>query len=603
MNNPISDIPEYIKIFQSYLGKRIYIILALTVFAGISEGFGILMLLPLFQGLDSISETQLQTEQPQALSIVNDMLSYLNLDNSITALLVIISITFLFKGILTFISLAYSARLRGRFLRILKENMFNSITQIEYIYYSGRDTGNLINTINEQVNRSMQSFYYLSLLGAQLLNSIIYLSLALFVSWRFGLMAITSGILLVLIFKFINIYVRNISRNLASENGHLSKLLIQTLQGFKYIISTNQIHKLKENINSSIYRLSNFQVQTGTAAALTNAIREPIAVFFIMIIVIIQMVYLEEPIGPMMVAIVFFHRGLSSVVMTQQNWQSCLEFIGSMELVNAEFVLLNKNKENNGLIKAEVLSKNITLNNVHYKYSQNSDNVICGLNLEIPVRTSIAFVGESGSGKSTLADLLTLMLKPDKGNVIIDGLESSKIDLPSWRNQIGYVSQEAIVFDDTIANNICLWIDNPRINTKLFSEIKAAAKEANLHEFIESLPDGYYTDVGDRGVRLSGGQRQRLFIARELFRRPNLLILDEATSALDSESEKAIQISIDALKGKMTIIIIAHRLSTITNVDNIFVLNKGLIAEQGSFEELRNKSDSLFSKLVSLQEL
>ena len=603
MNNPISDIPEYVKIFQSYLGKRIYIILALTVFAGISEGFGILMLLPLFQGLDSISETQLQTEQPQALSIVNDMLSYLNLDNSITALLVIISITFLFKGILTFISLAYSARLRGRFLRILKENMFNSITQIEYIYYSGRDTGNLINTINEQVNRSMQSFYYLSLLGAQLLNSIIYLSLALFVSWRFGLMAITSGILLVLIFKFINIYVRNISRNLASENGHLSKLLIQTLQGFKYIISTNQIHKLKENINSSIYRLSNFQVQTGTAAALTNAIREPIAVFFIMIIVIIQMVYLEEPIGPMMVAIVFFHRGLSSVVMTQQNWQSCLEFIGSMELVNAEFVLLNKNKENNGLIKAEVLSKNITLNNVHYKYSQNSDNVICGLNLEIPVRTSIAFVGESGSGKSTLADLLTLMLKPDKGNVIIDGLESSKIDLPSWRNQIGYVSQEAIVFDDTIANNICLWIDNPRINTKLFSEIKAAAKEANLHEFIESLPDGYYTDVGDRGVRLSGGQRQRLFIARELFRRPNLLILDEATSALDSESEKAIQISIDALKGKMTIIIIAHRLSTITNVDNIFVLNKGLIAEQGSFEELRNKSDSLFSKLVSLQEL
>ena len=603
MNNPISDIPEYIKIFQSYLGKRIYIILALTVFAGISEGFGILMLLPLFQGLDSISETQLQTEQPQALSIVNDMLSYLNLDNSITALLVIISITFLFKGILTFISLAYSARLRGRFLRILKENMFNSITQIEYIYYSGRDTGNLINTINEQVNRSMQSFYYLSLLGAQLLNSIIYLSLALFVSWRFGLMAITSGILLVLIFKFINIYVRNISRNLASENGHLSKLLIQTLQGFKYIISTNQIHKLKENINSSIYRLSNFQVQTGTAAALTNAIREPIAVFFIMIIVIIQMVYLEEPIGPMMVAIVFFHRGLSSVVMTQQNWQSCLEFIGSMELVNAEFVLLNKNKENNGLIKAEVLSKNITLNNVHYKYSQNSDNVICGLNLEIPVRTSIAFVGESGSGKSTLADLLTLMLKPDKGNVIIDGLESSKIDLPSWRNQIGYVSQEAIVFDDTIANNICLWIDNPRINTKLFSEIKAAAKEANLHEFIESLPDGYYTDVGDRGVRLSGGQRQRLFIARELFRRPNLLILDEATSALDSESEKAIQISIDALKGKMTIIILAHRLSTITNVDNIFVLTKGLIAEQGSFEELRNKSDSLFSKLVSLQEL
>ena len=195
------------------------------------------------------------------------------------------------------------------------------------------------------------------------------------------------------------------------------------------------------------------------------------------------------------------------------------------------------------------------------------------------------------------------MLKPTEGDLFIDDINGNEIDNASWRKQIGYVSQEAIIFDDTIANNICLLVGDLENDPDLSSKIISAAKKANLHQFIETLPEGYSTQVGDRGIKLSGGQRQRLFIARELFRKPNLLILDEATSALDSESEKAIQKSIDDLKGKMTIIIIAHRLSTITNVDTIYVLNKGAIAEKGSFFELKNDSNSLFSKYVASQEL
>jgi ABC-type multidrug transport system fused ATPase/permease subunit len=603
MNNPIKDLPRYISIFQSYLGKKIYVILALTILAGIAEGIGILMLLPLFQGLDSMPGDDSMNQNSQALNFVNQILLSMGLNDSVLVLLIFISITFLIKGILTFAALAFSSSLRGKFLRILKESMFSSVTNLDYNYFSTRDAGNFINIINEQVNRAMQSFYYLSLLGAQLLNSIIYLGLALFVAWRFGLMAIMSGVFLILIFKAINVYVRQISRNLAKENGHLSKILIQTLHGFKYLTSTNQIDKLQENIESSIQRLSTYQVQTGVAAALTNSIREPVAVFFIMIIVIIQMIFLEEPIGPMMVSIVLFHRGLGAVVMSQGNWQSSLEFIGSMELINTEFNTLKEHKEIIGQIEAKEFSKKIKLDNVHYKYNKDSEDVISGLSLNIPIKKSIAFVGESGAGKSTVADLLTLMLKPSRGSVIIDDLNGNKINQKTWRKQIGYVSQEAVIFDDTIANNICLWIGNPGNDKKLLENIKNAAIEANLDSVINSLPDGYNTIVGDRGVRLSGGQRQRLFIARELFRRPNFLILDEATSSLDSESEKAIQRSIDALKGKMTIVIIAHRLSTITNVDKIYVLNKGRVHEEGSFEELRSKEESLFSKLVKMQQL
>ena len=215
----------------------------------------------------------------------------------------------------------------------------------------------------------------------------------------------------------------------------------------------------------------------------------------------------------------------------------------------------------------------------------------------------MALVGKSGAGKSTLVDLLTLILKPRQGQILIDDVPGQDIELASWRRQLGYVSQEAVIFDDTIANNIGLWVGDPRRDDTFRRRILEAARQAHIAHFIETLPDGYDTLVGERGLRLSGGQRQRLFIARELFRSPRLLILDEATSALDSESERAIQQSIDELKGRITVVIIAHRLSTIHNVDRVYVLEKGQVVEQGSYWALRNREGSRLGKLIDMQAL
>ena len=159
------------------------------------------------------------------------------------------------------------------------------------------------------------------------------------------------------------------------------------------------------------------------------------------------------------------------------------------------------------------------------------------------------------------------------------------------------------MFDDSIANNICMWKGDPNRDQALMQRVREAARQAHIAHFIEELPQGYATLVGDRGVRLSGGQRQRLFIARELFRKPNLLILDEATSALDTESERYIQQSIDALRGQITVVMIAHRLSTIRNVDHVFVFDKGRLIEEGSYDRLRDAEDSRFGRLVAMQSL
>ncbi len=590
--------------FQKYLGIRIYLIFGLAIFAGIADGFGILLLLPLLETLDnSVDSASINSPSGGASLILFKILSYFNLQDSMVAILILISISFAIKGVLVFGALGYNAYLRGVLLRELKSKLFALYSKMNYEYYTSKDTGYFINILNEQINRSLHSFHAVTQLGTHVIGALIYLSLAYAVAWRFGVMALIVGLILLFLFRWLNNFVRELSRKTAAENGILSKLLIQCLHAFKYLSSTNQIYKLKDDINVSINKLASYEIKSGIAAAFTQAAREPIAVLFIMFIVLIQIVYLDKPLAPILVSIVLFYRGMNSIVQIQGYLQNSMEFIGSMELVDSEFALQVSNEEINGAKTINSFSKNILIDKICFNYNDNQSDVIKSVSLNIPALSSIAFIGESGAGKSTMVDLITLMLKPYSGSVIIDGFDSNEIDLPTWRSQIGYVSQDAVIFDDTIANNISLWSNNFKNEEDLMNEIKHASKKAYLHEYISNLPNGYHTQVGDRGVKLSGGQKQRLFIARELFRKPNLLILDEATSALDSESERAIQESIDSLKGELTVIIVAHRLSTIKNVDTIYIFGDGKIIEKGSYNELKNSNNSVLSNLISMQEL
>ena len=220
----------------------------------------------------------------------------------------------------------------------------------------------------------------------------------------------------------------------------------------------------------------------------------------------------------------------------------------------------------------------------------------------IPKNRSVGIVGESGAGKTTLFDILTALLSPRAGSICIDGIDYRELDISSLRDNIGYVMQEPVIFNDTIANNISFWeCDNRDDFCK--KRIKKAAELSNCVRFIEDAVNGYETIIGDKGVKLSGGQRQRIAIAREIFKEPEIMIFDEATSSLDTESEVLIQKSIKSMMGKRTIIIIAHRLSTIRNCDYIYVLNDGRITEEGSFSELYSAENSVFSKMCHAQNL
>lgn len=578
-----------------------YLVFVLTVATALAQGFGITLLLPLLQASQTTSGSP--ENMSTAERLLQDLLQWMGIADSMTGILGFIAVVFIGKGLLQFANGGYQGYLQSRLLRELKRKLFDAYQRMDYRYYIERNTGHFINVINQQVNLFFSSFSSFASFLTQVVTTISYFAFAFAITWKFSLMAIGVGLILFGLFRRLNVYVRELSRKRSSEMSQLNKLLVQGLQSFKYIASTNQGGHLRSGVTESIRRLTHYIFRQRIAGAFTSALKEPFSVLLIVGLIAIQVTVFEAPVAPIFVALLLFHRGMQALISMQSGFQAMMDRAGAVEMVDDEFKEVQHHQEPQGEHRLAPLESSISFENATFSYDESEGPVLRDINLTIPANTTVAFVGESGAGKSTLVDLVTCMLKPQEGKLLIDGTPSNEIDLASWRSQIGYVSQETVVFDDTIANNICLWAGDIEEDEALRERVQDAARRAHADHFIQDLPDGYQTTVGDRGVRLSGGQRQRLFIARELFKQPNLLILDEATSALDTESERYIQDSIDALKGEMTVLIIAHRLSTIKNVDRVYVMEEGQVVEAGSYEDLRYRDESRFRSMVEMQSL
>ena len=594
----IKDFFRFLKIFESFIGNGIYLSFFLTMIAGLAEGFGITLLLPIFQNISGNKEV---ISFGISNKIINS-LKTLGLTDSYETILILITFAFFIKGVFIFITFTYNSFLKGNLLKILKIKIFSGYSNMNYKYFLTNNIGELSNILNEQTNLSIRGFNNLYTVGLRAINCVIYLLFACSLAGITGIFAIIGAFIILFLFRWLNKATKKISIKTAKSNGKLSQISIESLQAFKYLKSTNQFNIYKKIILNEIINLSKYQIKTGIYEAITSASREPIAILIIMIILLIQITFISKPIDSLLVALILFYRALISTLGVQGSWQKTQEYVGSLEVVIKKIKNLKNNQELNGFKKIKSFKDSIEISDLFFKFNNNSKYLIRNLNIKIKAKQSISFVGQSGSGKTTIANIICLLLRPSKGEMLIDGIKTSEIDKDSWRNQIGYVSQETTIFNCTIAENISL-VFGYRQNEDLITQIKKVASKANIDSFVESLPNGYNTMVGEQGLKLSGGQKQRIFIARELFREPKLLILDEATSALDTISELAIQKSIDSLKGKITIIIIAHRISTIRNTDYLYVIDKGEIREMGTFKTLSSIKDSFFNKLISSQKI
>lgn len=592
------NIFSYLKIYQAYLGKKLYLIFFISLLVALSEGLGISMLLPLIESTGAVNGNLSNPITNWIYTILN----FIGVKNLLVGTLVLTVIIFSIKGILRFLEGAYSGKLQSELLRRLTIRMFDSYNSIDYEYFTKQNTGHFINVLNVQIYNTVVTLNHFLGFLTQSIMAFTLISIAFFISFKLSLFTVVVGSIVMILFRSLNTGVSVISRKSSEELSVLNKFLIQTLQALKYIISTAQNDHLRKGIVKSVKLLTGYMYRLQIWRSFTNAMQEPVSVILMVCIILVQVTIMKEPISSIVVAMILFYKGMRTLMAMQQNWQQAMSTIGSIEMVEKEFKETSEHKEKDGTIILDTRFESILFNNLTFSYNDHQ-KILNKLQLQIKANTTVAFAGESGAGKTTLVDLLTLLLKPTEGDLTINGISSKQIQLSSWRSQIGYVSQDTVVFDDSIANNICLWNGDYQNDPEIRIKVEEAARKAYADVFINQIPEGYSTMVGERGVRLSGGQKQRLFIARELYKNPSLLILDEATSALDSESERYIRESIDGLKRSLTVVIIAHRLSTIKNADIIYVMDKGNIIESGTFEELTSKDHSRFSKMVNIQQI
>ena len=596
----LRNILYYFSVYRKHVGNRLYVVSLLTALAAATEGLGIALLLPLITHLDM---ADVGSEVSGFPAVLNDLLDSFGIAGSTVGILAFIGIVFLIKGMMKFAEGAYRSYMQARLAREVRVKLFETYSTMNYRYYSGQNAGHFVNVMNVQINSLLLSFeqYQRFLAGSIMMCA--YFAFAFLLSWQFAAMAMAVGVFVLFLFRRLISYVRRLSAMTVSESGVLNHFLVQTMQAFKYLSATSQLSPLRKAVIFSIERLTGHQRKQHVAAAFTESIREPIAVTVLVLIIVVQVAILNAALAPILVALLFTYRAMGQVMGVQHTWQKAMNNIGSLELIERELDEAARHRQTSGARTLPLLSDGIELRNVHFAYGPGQSDVLKDISLTIPANRTIAIVGESGAGKSTLVDLLTLLHTPTSGEILVDGVRHNDVDLQSWRRQIGYVSQETVVFDDTVANNIAMWRDDYKEDPGVRERIELAAERAHARDMIAALPEGLDSVVGDRGLRLSGGQRQRLFIARELYRDPRLLILDEATSALDSESELVIKESVDELKGSTTVVIIAHRLSTIRNADYVYVLDGGRIVEEGTYDRLVGNLEGRFNRMVSLQSL
>lgn len=580
------------RIYTKHLNNRVWFLILFSVVVGALDGIGLSMLMPLLESVDLDKGTDKS-------GFLFELTQFLGVYGSLKGVLGFMFVIFLIKAIVKFSMGYYQSHLDRNLSLNLMNKMYAAILQVDYRYFMKYNAGHFITVMNSHLRVLIVSFNSFVRLITGLVMTTTYVVMAASISWQVALVSLFVGGSVTTLLSFIVKYVKNLSKIIATLDKTNGQIAIQALYAFKYIVSTYSFSSIQRQYSESITTISALTLKTSIANAFTQALQELVTISLLITLIIIEVVWLNQPITAVFVILLLFYRAINQMLGIQQNFQNLTTKIGQIESADDELKNLETYRAKNGFveIKKAINTGEITLQNIHQTYRDDSSWILKDINITIKPNQTISLVGPSGAGKSTLVDIITGLLQPSEGVIRFDGIDLREVNHRSWRSRIGYVNQDVMVFDDTIWNNVSFYDKNVSA-----SQIEFACRAANIWEFVQSCEEGLHTRIGDRGVRLSGGQKQRLSIARELYKNPELLILDEATSALDAESESIIKEAIESLKGKITVIIIAHRLATIKNSDYIYVLENGSVIERGSYDELLAKA-SKFKQMVELQSL
>ncbi|MEN3324624.1 ATP-binding cassette domain-containing protein [Mariniflexile soesokkakense] len=551
---------------------------------------------PMYNGIKDFNLNYLENYLNYFITKLND--SKGSLITLITVVAFVLS-AFLLKNLFSYLSILYMTYLNNGILKDLRQDVYDKIISLNVAFFSNERKGDLIARMTSDINTIKVSFMGVLMMIREPLTILFTLAGMFAISWKLTIFVLffipVSGFLISKVSKNI----KSQSGDIFALEGHLLSNIEETLGGIKIIknfTSENYFSKKFKDLTEGINTLNN---SIGKKMSLSTPASEFLGILVISVLLVYggSLVLIDKSLsGGAFMA----YMGLAYQILTPAKAITKANHAlqgGNAAYERVAFILDAENplKDKTGAKVISEFTKEIKFNNISFKYKE--DYVLKDFNLTLPKGKTVALVGESGSGKSTLANLITRFYDVNEGSITFDGVDIKDVTTKSLREQMGIVAQDSILFNDTIANNISLGINDANEE-----KIIAAAKIGNAHNFISEFPDKYQNNVGDGGSLLSGGQRQRIAIARAVIKNPPIMILDEATSALDTESEKLVQNALENMMENRTSLVIAHRLSTIQKADLIVVMKKGRIVEQGTHEELL-RINGTYTNLVSLQSL
>jgi len=585
---------DYKKARQFYfrhMGNRAYVVLGLKLLDGILDLLGLSLFIPIL-GVLASGKNAVRLGDMKGFAHFAERLNWADVELSLIEILSWIGLVFLVKGVLRWVShwtrakykIAFRNSVRFELLRNLFSvdyNIYNSLQHARIISALGQEMGTAISVSSSQVDRLLRLFWL-----------IVYSTILVFLSAYFGLFLLVGAMVM---FMLVLPYMRRL-KDLAKKRIRIRKKMqqqiIQATTHFKYLKITDSAEIYFQNIERLGRRLEMQAFKASQIQGAISTLSEPLRMILLVIVLALSVYVLELDLKVVLVGLVLLGRLYQMVFSAYQARINFVNNYRSLQHVNAFNYKNVRWKEKTGHLRNFEMRSQIQLNGVRFGYLQAVD-VIRELDVTIAPCSINAFVGPSGSGKSTAALLIAGLLKPKSGSMFLGKYSYSDLDLGFMRSQIGYVGQDAMIFDDTIYNNVTLWSGNKDDANK--SRFWQSIEHAGLLDFVLSLRERENMEVGKNGDRLSGGQRQRLALARELYKESKLLILDEPTSAQDPHLEEDISKRLLELQQDVTIIWITHRLHTVRWAKQISVFSSGQIIQQGTYNELMEEKEGWFA--------
>ncbi len=571
-------------------------IIALGVLSSLAEGLGVSLFVPFLQSFNSpgTSGAAGLGSGNQLVEALGHLFQRIPTGQRLSVVAACIFGSVLLKAILSYGHTMLWNWADARIGHRMRTGIFDQLLRVSFRFLEKEETGKLFNTLTTETWRAGSAISTLVGLVITFCTLVVYLTLLLLISWQLTLLVGVVMIAISLLVKLLTRRAEDLGRRATQANGQLAERMVEGLWGMKVIRTFSRERAEQARFNAVSDEVGTTFMKLGLLGAAVNPIYE---VLTAALLVFILLSTLRTP-GDLPLVLVFIlvlYRLQPRIKAVDEARLRLVSLSSAVEEVTSLLQSDNKPFLPVGHIPFKGLREAITFQNVDFAYDVEEQPALRGVSFEIKAGQTTALVGPSGAGKSTIIDLLLRFYDPTHGDILLDGERLRDIDVSTWRGRVALVSQDVFLFNTTMGQNIAYGRPEATLD-----EIIAAAKQADAHDFISQMPQGYDTPVGDHGVRLSGGQKQRLTLARAIVCDPEVLILDEATNALDSISEHEIQQAIDRLSGTRTIVLIAHRLATIERADHIVVLESGRVREQGGFEELA-RGDGLFARLYHLQ--